>query len=254
MKHAVNQVPNASIRSGHRRSLEHDHVKHFEPRNCKKPSAYVECHIMRLFEKIEAVLNEQALNTQLISDDHKAALKDLASFVAEAKQDGGTAHLIFICTHNSRRSHLAAIWAQAAACYLGIQKVQTYSGGTEVTSFNPRAVAALERDGFVIEHAEGANPVYHVAFTEERGATSAFSKTYDHSTNPQSDYCAVMVCSDADDDCPVVHGAARRISLPYIDPKISDNSDAESETYTARSHEIAREMIWMLSQVNNTNK
>ena len=46
---------------------------------------------------------------------------------------------------------MAAIWARVAAYRAGFTEVETYSGGTEITAFNPRAVAALRRAGFRVE-------------------------------------------------------------------------------------------------------
>ena len=44
--------------------------------------------------------------------------------------------LMFVCTHNSRRSHISQQRAQASAAYLNVDNVQTFSGGTEATAFN----------------------------------------------------------------------------------------------------------------------
>jgi arsenate reductase (thioredoxin) len=74
----------------------------------------------------------------------------------------------FICTHNSRRSHIAHLWAWAAAEHFGVRPFESYSGGVEVTAFNPRAVEAMRRAGFIIGEAEGDNP-RHPVRVEENG-------------------------------------------------------------------------------------
>mgnify|MGYP000733479600 CR=1 FL=1 len=87
---------------------------------------------------------------ELIPAARKELLLRFASYVASRSHEERIA-LNFICTHNSRRSHLAQIWAATAAYYYAIPNIQTFSGGTEATAFNPRAVAAMERAGFKIE-------------------------------------------------------------------------------------------------------
>lgn len=82
--------------------------------------------------------------------------------MAEQPQETPT-ELTFICTHNSRRSHMGQIWAQAAAWHFGLNDVRTFSGVTEATAFNPRAVRALRELGVAIDVSQEAdNPVYTV--------------------------------------------------------------------------------------------
>ncbi len=154
----------------------------------------------------------------------------------------------FVCTHNSRRSHLSQIWAQAAAWHYGLDDVATFSGGTEATAFNPRAVAALQRAGFTIEaeDPEAHNPVYRVTFDDDHPAMRCFSKCYADPCNPDSDFAAVMTCADADDACPLVEGATHRFAITYVDPKEADGTSTEAATYDQRCAQIAREMLWVM--------
>nr|MBS0038361.1 hypothetical protein [Saprospiraceae bacterium] len=46
---------------------------------------------------------------------------------------------------------------------------------------------------------KGANPLYSIKFLPNVHPVIGFSKTYDHSFNPQSDFTAVMTCSQADE-------------------------------------------------------
>jgi arsenate reductase len=171
-------------------------------------------------------------------------LEPLAATIAGAD----AVDLVFICTHNSRRSHMAQVWAQAAARHFGLEGVRTYSGGTEATAFNPAAVAALERAGFGIERrgeGDGDNPVY-VVRGEGDLVMECFSKTFTDAPNPQQGFTAVMTCSDADQACPIVPGAAHRFAIPYVDPKVADGTPAEAATYDARCAQIACEMLWVM--------
>jgi protein-tyrosine-phosphatase len=186
----------------------------------------------------------------LIPTERRATLDELATFIAERRRAGEQAELIFICTHNSRRSHMAQLWAQTAAHYFGLDHVATYSGGTEATAFNPRAVAALERAGFAIEATSaGENPVYAVRFIADMEPMTCFSKVYDQPPNPTAGFCAVMTCGEAEAACPIVFGAAARISLPYDDPKAADGTAEEEAVYDERCRQIAREMLYAFSRV-----
>jgi len=196
--------------------------------------------------KIEALTAE----FDQIPEERKQVLKKAALFIRSKMNAGEAAKLTFICTHNSRRSHMSQIWAQTAAMYYGIENVNTYSGGTETTACNPRTVAALERAGFKIENTtDGDNPIYHVTYAPKSEPIKAFSKIYHDGDNPKEGFAAMMCCDHADINCPVVDGASIRLPIHYIDPKVSDDTDREAETYDARCHQIGREMFYLMSQV-----
>ena len=104
-----------------------------------------------------------------ITDERAQAFRDLADWIVEQRDAGKPIQLMFVCTHNSRRSHISQLWAQASAAYLNVDNVQTFSGGTEATAFNPRSVRALRSHGFVIEDTESgteSNPVYRTQIGE----------------------------------------------------------------------------------------
>lgn len=200
--------------------------------------------------ELTSYINESIGMFGSIPDKRKSELAKIAHYVTQCHEQGKSAKLTFICTHNSRRSHMAQVWAQTAAAWYGIPDVKTYSGGTEATAFNPRAVRALEQAGFAIERtSESDNPVYRVRYSETAPAMEAFSKVYNQSPNPTEDYCAVMTCSDADEACPVVFGAAERISVPYKDPKEFDGTKRESEAYAERCRQISSEILYVFSLV-----
>lgn len=172
----------------------------------------------------------------------KELLTPLTAFVSERARQKRPIVLSFICTHNSRRSHLGQIWAAVAAAHFRIPDVRTLSGGTEATAFNPRAVAAIERDGFSVTKPGGANPHYQVSLGSSCPTLECFSKTFDDPHNAADDFAAVMTCTDADQNCPAIIGATR-ISLPYRDPKEADDTEEEEKRYTERSHQIGTEML-----------
>lgn len=186
-----------------------------------------------------------------IPQERKQLLTQLATYVRQQLHEGGPARMTFICTHNSRRSHLSQIWAKVAADHYRLGPVDTFSGGTEATAFNPRAVESLRRCGLRIdvEDPKADNPRYLVRFSENAGEMVCFSKVFNESPNPTRDYCAVMTCDQADEACPVVSGCELRVPVCYQDPKLADGTPNEAEVYDERSRQIAREMLFMMSQV-----
>ena len=183
-----------------------------------------------------------------ISSERLKLLDEMATYLRAKMKQGEEIRLNFICTHNSRRSQFSQIWAQTAAAYYGIE-ANCYSGGVEVTAFNPRAVAAIQRDGFKVVKKEGENPVYFVFYSEDEQPIVAFSKLYDDAINAPKDFAAVMTCSHADENCPFIPGANKRIPARYEDPKAFDDTELESAKYDERSKEIATEMFYVFSQV-----
>jgi len=201
-----------------------------------------------LLPELEAYAVERLTEGEGISSQRKRDLEVLADWVAERVRAGQPAKLVFICTHNSRRSHMAQLWAQLAARLFAVPGVETYSGGTEATAFNCRAVAALNRTGFLVEpFSDGANPVYEVSFEPGMEPLQAFSKVYTDPSNPTEGYAAVMTCAAADAGCPVVFGAERRISVPYEDPGDHDGTEGEAAAYDERCRQIAQEMLYVFS-------
>jgi protein-tyrosine-phosphatase len=185
-----------------------------------------------------------------IPPERKEILNAIAKDVTLKLQAGKSADMTFICTHNSRRSHMSQIWAATAAYYYGLEKVHTFSGGTQATACNCRTVAAMRRVGFDIQDATtGDNPTYLVRYATDRPVIRAYSKLYNADGNPRKDFIALMTCSVADKSCPVVAGAASRHAIHYADPRLCDDTPTETAEYNERCREIAREMFYIMSQV-----
>jgi len=185
-----------------------------------------------------------------IPDERKDLLIQFAGYISEKLKSNKEIPLNFICTHNSRRSHMSQIWAQTAASYFNVQKIKCYSGGTEATAFNPRAVYAVMNTGFKVEKQDDSdNPVYLVYYSENLQPVKCFSKVYSDSFNPQKDFAAIMTCSDADENCPLVFGAEARFPIKYNDPKEFDETDLEEKKYKERFEQIGTEMIFVFKNV-----
>lgn len=189
--------------------------------------------------------------SDILTTERKELLLRLVDFIHNQLTEEGEVHLNFICTHNSRRSHISQIWAAAAATHFGLPNVHTYSGGTEATAFQSRAIAAMQRAGFKIttEDAEASNPVYTVLFSAQHPGTQAWSKTFDDEANPKQKFAAVMTCSDADQNCPFVPGTSLRLPLTFEDPKVADGTSFESVRYDQSVREIGKEVLWVMREV-----
>ncbi|GJM29123.1 MAG: arsenate reductase [Cyclobacteriaceae bacterium] len=188
------------------------------------------------------------VSKRIIPEDRKEVLQLLIDFIQSKIDAGQQINLNFICTHNSRRSQFAQIWAQTAADYFGVP-AKCFSGGVEVTAFNERAVASVKRSGFKVSSKGDANPFYSVTIGDDQHPVSAFSKLFDHPVNQVESFAAVMTCSHADENCPFIPGTEKRIPVHYEDPKDFDGTPQEEARYDERSMQIASEMFYMFSHI-----
>jgi len=199
---------------------------------------------------IRVFCEERLKEFEQIPEERKALLGQIAKYIQTKRQSQQEVQLIYVCTHNSRRSHFGQIWGAVAAHFYGMNTIQTYSGGTEATAFHPNAIASLQRAGFDIQSdGKSTNPHYEVKFGENL-STLCFSKTYDDVSNPQTNFAAIMTCSDADENCPFIPGVELRIGTTYDDPKAFDGTDQEAEKYDERSAQIARECLYVFSKID----
>ena len=191
-----------------------------------------------------------SFHSDQIKEERKSVLLPLAAYIKNKKENNQPIRLNFICTHNSRRSHLSQIWAQTMAHHFGIPHVSCYSGGTEATAVYPMVVETLIAQGFRIQMLSSHdNPVYAIKFDENEAAVVCFSKCFDHAFNPTTGFAAIMTCNSADEACPIVNGAEARFPIKYDDPKAYDGTEQQTAKYAERSLEIAREMWWVFSQI-----
>lgn len=192
-----------------------------------------------------------SLSTDSITEERKEVLQPLIDFIQQKTTANLAIRINFICTHNSRRSHLSQVWAQTMATYFKIKNVNCYSGGTEATALFPMVAETLKNQGFQIQKlSETSNPVYAIKFSENEHPVIGFSKSYEDSFNPASEFAAVMTCSQADGGCPFIAGAEKRVPITFEDPKAFDNTPQQAEKYAERSIQIATELFYIFSQIN----
>jgi arsenate reductase len=198
---------------------------------------------------ISLFIEKRALEFDRIDGERKKTLSKIAFAISEELKQAEELILLFICTHNSRRSQYAQIWSKVAAHHYSLP-IRSLSGGTEKTKVYPQIIETLRETGFKITPA--ADKTQHlVAWNENIGEIALYSKAFPDVTKSLDRFFAIMVCSEADQACPFVPGASARFSLPYEDPKISDGTQDEEKVYKQRSNEIAQEMVFLMREVRN---
>ncbi len=201
-----------------------------------------------MFHKLSNSIKAVAQIT--ISSERIAVLQPLVEYIQNKVDNHQEVRLNFICTHNSRRSHLVQIWAQTMAFQFGIKNVFCYSGGTEATAMFPKVAETLSNQGFQIQKvSEEQNPVYAIKFAANQLPIICFSKAYFDDFNPKNNFAAILTCNNADEGCPMVFGAEARIPIKYDDPKAFDGTPEMNEKYLERSMQIASEMYFIFSKI-----
>ena len=201
-----------------------------------------------MLSKLTTTIEE--LNVSSITESRKKTLQPLIEYIQNKAENSEAINLNFICTHNSRRSHLSQIWAQTMASYFNIKNVYCYSGGTEATAMFPMVAKTLSHQGFLVKTlSEDTNPVYSIKFSDNNHPVICFSKTFDDDFNPKSNFSAIMTCSHADENCPIVLGCEARIPITFEDPKAFDNTPQQAEKYLERSIQIATELKYVFSKI-----
>lgn len=204
-----------------------------------------------MMTSIKTYCDEIVKEFDSIPAERKILLEKISTYIQLKKQENKPIQLVYVCTHNSRRSHFGQIWAQVAANYYNIKNVQTFSGGTEATAFNINAINAIKRVGFRIEKTtDTTNPIYHLYFDETEKPIQCFSKVYHDIVNPIHEFAAIMTCSDAEENCPFIPGVELRIGTTYDDPKAFDNTPLQDAKYDERCKQIALETFYVFSKIN----
>jgi arsenate reductase len=205
-----------------------------------------------LFKQIEQHCSELVAKFDTISAERKVLLSNISKYIESKRAHDQHVNLVYVCTHNSRRSHFGQVWAAVAARFYQIPNVLTYSGGTEATAFNSNAIKALISCGFdVTSETVEPNAHYTVRFGDTE-TTTCFSKVYDDEVNPQANFATIMTCSDAEENCPFIPGVELRIGTTYDDPTAFDGTPQQEEKYLERSNQIALECLYVFSLVKDS--
>jgi len=192
---------------------------------------------------------ESAYKKTSITEERKRNLSTIAAAIAKEHTSNKIVNLNFICTHNSRRSQLGQVWSFFAANYFNLD-INAFSGGTEVTAFYRNTVKTLQKVGFEFQLTDFShqNPKYQISFKGAKNTILGFSKLYSNPINTEP-FMAITTCNNADINCPFIPTASHRFHLPFVDPKHSDGTTAQEETYLQTSRQIAGEVYFIFSEV-----
>lgn len=192
---------------------------------------------------------KQASKKVQLKEDRKIVLLKIAEKIAKEYTKNEVVNLNFICTHNSRRSQLGQVWAFYAANYFNLN-INAFSGGTEITAFYRNTVKTLQKVGFnfQVENFSHQNPKYLVSFKGSKKSILCYSKRFDDDINQQP-FIAITTCNNADKNCPFIPEALERFHLPFVDPKFSDGTEQQSETYLKTNQQIATEIFFIFNTI-----
>lgn len=213
-----------------------------------------------LFPKVREHMARLGEEAEQIGAGHREGGDALAQWLAANYQPGKPLHVLAICTGNSRRSMFTASMGNFAAAYHGLAEITFRSAGTAPSAINSRTIRALNAIGVEIQPTgeeakrgpdDAPNPKLLVRWGKAGSGleTVEFSKHYSDPSNAQQGFAAILVCSDADKECPIVRGAAKRIPLPFNDPKAFDGQPEEEAKYAERRDDIGRLMMLVMKQV-----
>lgn len=194
----------------------------------------------------------KAFNSINLTEERKNLLLKIAKGISLEYKKEGVVNLNFICTHNSRRSQLGQVWGFFAANYFNLN-ISSFSGGTEVTAFYRNTVKTLQSVGFSFHLANFShqNPKYVISFEGTSKSIFGFSKRFDNEENLKP-FIAITTCNNADANCPFIPDAIDRFHLPFVDPKSSDSTDLQDESYLKTNQQIAAEVYFIFAEVKKT--
>ncbi len=206
-----------------------------------------------MFPKIDQLITQLLSEFNSISEERRMVLNDLASKISLVLSESQSLNLLFVCTHNSRRSHLGQIWGSVAARYFDLPLI-SFSAGTEITALHPNVIQMLINEGFEIKPERNeSNPVNHISY-DSGASVSCFSKLINDAHNPKDNFIALMMCTDAEANCPFVPGALTRVAIPFNDPKAFDGNSQVLKAYSATMMEIGIQILYLFNQIKNDEK
>jgi arsenate reductase len=126
--------------------------------------------------------------------------------------------ILFLCTHNSARSQMAEGWLR----YLGGDRFEVFSAGTEATQVRPQAIKVMAELGIDI--------------------SGQRSKTLDRYLNEPFDK-VITVCDQANETCPVFFGAQKRLHWSFPDPSKATGTEEEQLAVYRRVRDEIRARI-----------
>ncbi len=139
--------------------------------------------------------------------------------------------IVFVCTHNSRRSQFCQVWSQILSDIYKLN-LSFQSAGVIKTEVYVEVIRSLQRAGVDIDETG--------TILINNKQVSLFSKSLDE-INLKA-FISMMTCSDAEKSCPTDPRSKKNISLFYPDPKRFDGTKDEIKEYDFTCKSIAAEI------------
>lgn len=201
-----------------------------------------------MFLPIKQLIEKMKADESNLSETRKNALAHLADTLVE-KKTGDDLQLMFICTHNSRRSIFAQVWASVLADHYQLP-IKAFSGGTEATAVHENTLKCLEDLGFEIASGnDRQNEKVQIKYGKHQ-QISCYSKVFDHPENPQQDFIALMLCDHAAEHCPFIPNASARLNFTFPDPKKYDGTVFKSDKYKEICLDIAIQLDQIFQRIH----
>lgn len=123
--------------------------------------------------------------------------------------------ILVLCTGNSARSQIA----EGLLRHNGGIRYQVFSAGTHPSVVNPHAIETMREVGIDISHQH--------------------SKSVDEFVGEEFDFI-ITVCDNANENCPIFPGQAKRIHWSFDDPAIAEGTrEARLSVFRRLRDEIA---------------
>ncbi len=151
-------------------------------------------------------------------------------------------NLVFICTHNSRRSQFSEIWGNILSTYHK-KNINVLSAGMIKTEVYFQVIESLKRIGFKITHNKNSYLLQHLNIN-----MNLYSKIL--SDIKINNFISIMTCSEAEASCPIDLRSKSNLKLLYEDPKIYDNTKNEQKKYDSTCLKIAYELNYIFKNIN----
>ena len=147
--------------------------------------------------------------------------------------------VVFLCTHNSRRSQYCEVWSKYfSSTYKN--KINFFSAGTLKMKVPKQVYKSFERVGVKVDENSSINI--------ETMTISPFSKTL--TEVKEKEFISIMTCAESEKSCPVDARSLINLKLFYDDPRRYDNTQEEAEEYDKTSFMIASEINYILKNIN----
>ena len=149
--------------------------------------------------------------------------------------------IVFICTHNSRRSQFCETWSKVLANRYGLN-ISFSSAGTTKTSVYKEVINSLKRAGVDINEKGILNI--------EGKSSILYSKTLDDIK--ENKFISITNCKDAERNCPLDPRSQLNLNIFYDDPKKFDGMENEKKEYDKTCLSIAAEINVIFKSLVNS--